>query len=177
MTRPDLSYSDPGERLYGATGMSIAVVVNGSNELLRAAHLDVAPGDPMIELAPEYYYHGSAGAMAGAVHRHLLESFSLSIAMALANVMCREMVLHGRRVNYARRQALLEAAIADGADELGLEADETEELFSAQLSRMDRVFGHPGVQKAARVLADKLNERRSMSRLEILETLHSLGLI
>lgn len=174
MSSNDISYGDESERLYGATGMSLALVVCGANELLRATSVD---SEPMLDLAPEFYMCGAEGRLASTVHRHVMRNYRLAVSMTLGNIMCRDMVLHSGRLQPAHRDAVLSAAVRDADADLGLEPDEAREIFDSEYARLDRVFAHPGVHKAVRAVADRLRERRTLSRVELLETLHAMGLL
>lgn len=172
-----LQYTDDDDRLYGATGMALALFVCGGSQWLRSATLDPADGATMIDMDPAFYYGGSPAVTPVATRRHQLQTYGLAVALTLANAMCRRMVLAHRRVTQDEYSVLLRAAEEDGLDLLGLEPDEVRMVFSHYRDKLDRAFGHPGICKAAVELASTLREHRTLSQLELRDRLHRLGLL
>lgn len=177
MSNNSLSYADDSEKVYGAAGMSLAIVVSRADEMLCRVNVDAPDGQPMIDMVPEFYYVNDGSALAGAVFRHHLQCFRLSVAMALGNIMSRETVLHHKPLDMSKIRELLDIAVDCASEDLGLERDETESVFNDSLQLVHRAFSHPGISEAAEAIARRLADRRTMSRLELLEQLGSLGLI
>ena len=169
-----LSYKDDNDKLYGATGMAVSLVVMDGDDYLEGIDLDAAPGSIMI-LSPDYFFAGHQEMSPRAAWNCLLKHFNLAACMAIGNVLCRSLLLH-RASPSQDTVAELEKRIAEeGADACSLDPDEVHSLFVKRYNYFTRVFSHPGVQQVAQSFASELEQRRHLSRLEILEALRTLA--
>lgn len=169
-------YTDDADRAYGAAGMAIGLVVYDGDDILYSINLDAEPAD-MLALSPDFFFAGNPGVSAKAVWTQQVKNFNLGVAMLIANVMCRHMVHSGKEVPAELARELKNLAHEEGAGACALDADEVDRLFDKCYNYLWRVFSHHGVQSVARDFAANLTSHRTLSRLEILEQLHSLSML
>lgn len=169
-------YTDDTDRAYGAAGMAIGLVVYDGDDILYSINLDAGVAD-MLTLSPDFFFAGNPGVSAKAAWTQLVKNFNLGVAMLISNMMCRHMVHSGREVPAELARELKALAHDEGAGACALEADEVDRLFDKSYNYLWRVFSHRGVQAVAHDFASTLATRRTLSRLEILEQLHSLNML
>lgn len=175
-----LKYTDETDRCFGAAGMAISLIVYDGEEMMAGFSIDPednAPASRTIILSPEFYFSGSPTVSASSAWHRILKNYSLALAMAVGNVMCRHLVGHRTPLPAAITDSLRELALAEGADSCQLDADEAEAIFNKTSSHLSRVFAHRGVQSVAHDFASALQSRRSLSRLEALELLQALRML
>lgn len=169
-----LGYRNEDDKCYGATGMTVGLVVFNGEEMLSAVSLDAAPGN-MMEMHDEFYFSGNPRLSASVVWRTMFQNFGLSVAMLISNVMCRRLILDRGVVEQEIKAMLAERVAQEGLDSCGLEEDESRRVFERAYSNLYRVFSHRGVQSVARDFAETLKRRRHLSRFEVLEELRALN--
>ena len=98
------------------------------------------------------------------------------MGLAIANAMCRKMVLDHGMLDRKRRNELLDAAVEDGHALCQLDRDEVEPLFDKSFSYLTRVFGNRDIQRAIAAFVQQLQQRRSLTRSEVAELLQELNL-
>lgn len=174
MQSSHLSYISDTDRCYGATGMSIALVVFDGEEKLASVDLDREPQD-ILQLTEESFFSGNPSMSAKHAWHQILSNFNLQMAMMMGNVMCRRLVMQHVDVDPDTRSALLSLLISEGADTCSLDDDETTRLFNKNYSYLLRVFSHYGVQAIARDFAAELSQRRRMTQGDIIEKLQPLS--
>lgn len=172
----NFQYKDDTDRAYGAAGMAIGLVVYDGDDVLYSVDLDAAPGH-MMTLSPDFFFAGNPGVSAKAAWTQMVKNFNLGVAMLISNVMCRHLVHAGSEIPAGLADELKNLAHDEGAGSCELEADEVDRLFEKSYSYLWRVFSHRGVQAVAHDFASTLASRRSLSRLEVLEQLHSLSML
>lgn len=173
----NLRYRNEDDRCYGATGMTVALVVMEGEDLLSTVNLDAENADGLIEYAGEYFFNGNPGLSAKSAWNTILKHFNCSMAAAIGNVMCRRYILDRERMDDTTKKFLLQLMIEEGHDTCDLDDDETRRLFDKNFVYLTRVFTHQGVQSVCHDFADVLKRRRRMSRLDILEQLRSLRML
>lgn len=171
-----LGYKDEKDKLYGATGMAVCLVVMDGDEYLDSVNLDADPCD-MISLTHDYYYPGNPDVSARAVWNTILKHFNLAASMAIANVVCRSFMRARTEPTAEQCRCLREMVVADGEESCSLERDEAENLFAKRYGYFTRVFAHPGVRQVTDEFARSLEQHRRMSRLEVLEALRALSML
>ena len=87
------------------------------------------------------------------------------------------MVLDNSRVDDKLRNDLLDAACDDGRDYCQLERDEVEPIFDEVFEQLTRLFGDNRVRKAMDTFADALQQRRTMSHIDVADIMQQLNLI
>lgn len=172
----NLQYQNEDDRCYGATGMTVAFVVLEGDELLTGVNLDASP-EALLEYADEYFFSGNPGLSAKSAWNTLLKHFNLSMAAAMANVMCRRYVLENKRMDAETKQFLLDLMIEEGDRNCNLEEDETKHLFDKNYVYLTRVFTHQGVQSVCHDFARALKRQRRLTRFELLEQLRALRML
>ena len=109
--------------------------------------------------------------------RYILGHYRISVGLAVANVLCRRMVLDNDKVDQQLRDQLFNAACDDGRDYCQLERDEVEPIFTEAFDNMKRLFADSRVRKAMDTFADALQQRRTLSHIDVTDILHQLGLM
>lgn len=169
------SYTDETDRVYGAAGMAIGLMIFDGDEMLYSIDLDrPAAGGEMLELSPEFYFAGNPGASAKSAWNLMLRNYNLGISMILANILCRQLVHHRTHLSDSQASRLREFARQEGLHNCSLDTDESDRIFDKSFAYLSRVFSHRSVQAVARDFASTLTARRHLSRLDTLELLQSL---
>ncbi len=171
-----LSYRNEDDRCYGATGMTVAFIVMEGDELIAGVNLDSTP-DSLIEYASDFFFTGNPGLSAKSAWNTILKHFNLSMAAAMANIMCRRTVLENGSIDKPTKQNLLDLMIEEGRSTCQLDDDETRRIFDKNYVYLTRVFTHRGVQGICHDFALTLKQRRHMTRFEILEALRALRML
>ena len=159
-----LGYKNEDDKCYGATGMAVAVVVFDGERYLAAVDLD-------------FYFTGSPALSAKSVWNRILQNYNLTLAMSLANVMCRSIVRDRKPLSPAVRERLRRLSIEQGNESCSLDEDESGRLFDKNYTYLTRVFNHTGIGSVCHDFADTLKRRRRLTRHEILEELRALGMM
>lgn len=171
-----LSYRHEDDRAYGVTGMTIGLVIYDGEDMLDSVDLD-ADTDEMLALSNEFYFNGNPSLSAKAAWNTILRNFNLMTAMVISNAICRAVVQDGHQLSPDMRRIIHDVIAGEAADSCSLEHDEMERLFEKNYTYLNRVFNHRGVQSVARDMVARLKGVRHMSRLEVIEQLHALGMM
>lgn len=171
-----LRYADDHDRSLGASGMAVAMMVLGGENMLAGLNIDAEP-DAMVEFMPEYYFEGNPRLMASAAWRRLLGNFNLTAGMLIGNVLCRRILGRGSMPETAERDYLRDVVVEEGTASCSLEPEEADSLFDNNYEKFTRVFLHRGVRSVASDLAEALLAARAMSRLEVMSHLSSLRML
>lgn len=171
-----LKYRNEEDRCYGATGMAIGLVVFDGEDQLNYVTLDGEPGE-MVSLSESFYFSGNPRLSAKNSWNQLLKNFNLMMAMTISNVICRSLVLDKMPLRFEVKSALYNSVEAEAEDTCQLEKDEIQRLFDKNYNYLYRVFNHSGVQSIAVDFANRLAQQRRMTRAEVLDALHALGML
>lgn len=174
-THSSLSYSDERDKTYGVTGMAITLVVLDGEQYLTNINLDGEAAE-LIELSHDFGFKGNPRMSAKIVWEQTLKDLRLSASMAIGNVACRRYILAHKSLSREDTECLRSALRQDAVEHCGLDFDETDRLFDSCLSYVDRIFRHNGVADIANAFATRLSERRTLSGVEAVELLASLGI-
>ena len=87
------------------------------------------------------------------------------------------MVLDNARVDNLLRDELFNAAWEDGRDFCQLERDEVEPIFDEAFENMLRIFADTRVRKAMDAFADALQQRRTLSHIDVADILQQARLV
>jgi hypothetical protein len=85
-----LSYKNDKDKIYGATGMAVSLV--DGDEYLDGVNVDAEP-HAIISLTDDYYFPGNPDVSARSAWNVILKHFNLAASMAIANVVCRSLLL------------------------------------------------------------------------------------
>ncbi len=170
----NLSYRNEDDKCYGATGMAVAMVIFDGEDVLSCVNLDASP-DSIVEFTSEFYFSGNQNISAKSAWNIILKNFNLTMAIAIANVMCRKVVLERSSMNAAVKTELRKIMLDAGNENCGLDEDETIRLFDKNYNYLQRVFNHYGVQQVVNEFAETLKRRRKLSRLDVLDLLLTLS--
>lgn len=168
-----LKYTDESDKCYGITGMAIGLVIWNAEDIVANVDLDAEPAD-VVEFVPEYYFCGNPRVSAKNSWSHVLKHYQATMGMLIGNVLCRSYVLKGTHPSKETRARLLVSLDEEGRGSCALESDEIERIFDRSYAYLEKVFNHPGVSVIANEFATLLQERRRMSRADMMECLGRL---
>ncbi len=171
-----LKYTDENDRCYGAAGMAIGLVVFDGEDMLASISIDNDP-DETVKLSPDFYFAGNPGVSAKAAWNLIVKNYNIGIAMLISNLLCRNLVHQHRTLPSDLRDLLHTLAMDEGKSSCSLDEDEIDRLFDKNYNYLTRVFSHHGVQTVARDFATQLLARRTLTRLDVLESLSSLRML
>lgn len=170
-----MKYRSEKDKCYGVAGMAIGLSIFDAEDLLSEVNID-ADGVDCVQFVPDFYYTGSPRVPASKSWHHIYAHYQVSMGLAIANVLCRKMVLDRGVLDRKRREELLDAAIADGLALCQLDRDEVEPMFDKSYSYLMRVFNNRDIQRVISDFAAQLRERRALTRAEVAELLQELNL-
>ncbi len=171
-----LSYHSEDDKCYGATGMAIGIVVFDGEDMLSAISIDAQPHE-VIEMNEEYFFSGNPGLSAKSVWNRILTNYNLSVAMLIANVMCRKYVLDKTTLSNELKEYLHTRIVEEGVSSCSLDEDEVDRIFDKNYRYLHRVFNHNGVQMIAHKFADTLKRQRRLTRSEVIDNLRALSML
>ena len=171
-----MKYRDELDKSYGIAGMALGLSVFDAGDLFTAVTLD-GDGPDSILFTPEFYFAGNPRLSPRGAWQYILGHYRITVGLAVANALCRRMVLDNERVDDTLRDDLFNAAYEDGKDFCQLERDEVEPIFDEAFDSMKRLFSDSQVRKAMDAFADALQRRRTLSHIDVADILQQLNLI
>ncbi len=170
-----MKYRNEEDKCYGVAGMAIGLSVFDADDLMTEVSID-ADGIDCVRFVPDFYFTGSPRIPASKSWHHIYAHYQVSMGLAIANAMCRKMVLDHGVIDRHGRDELLKAAIDDGHALCQLDRDEVEPLFDKSFTYLMRVFSNRDIQHAITAFVQQLQRRRSLSRGEVTELLQEFNL-
>ena len=171
-----MKYRDELDKSYGVAGMALGLSVFDADELFTAVSLDGEEAG-CIQFTPEFYFAGNPRLSPRGAWQYILGHYRISVGLAVANALCRRMVLDNDQVDEQLREQLFNVAYADGRDACQLERDEVQPIFDEVFSNMMRLFTDSRVRKAMDTFADALQQRRTLSHIDVNDILEQLNLV
>jgi hypothetical protein len=171
-----MKYRDELDKSYGVAGMALGLSVFDAADLFTSITLD-GDGLGAIEFTPEFFFAGNPRLSPRGSWQYMLGHFRISVGLAVANALCRRMVLDNDKADQQLRDQLLNAACDDGRDYCQLERDEVQPIFDEAFENMSRLFADSRVRKAMDSFADALQQRRTLSHIDVVDILQQLNLI
>jgi hypothetical protein len=171
-----MKYRDELDKSYGVAGMALGLSVFDAADLFTSITLD-GDGPGAIEFTPEFFFAGNPRLSPRGSWQYMLGHFRISVGLAVANALCRRMVLDNDTADQQLRDQLLNAACDDGRDYCQLERDEVQPIFDEAFENMSRLFADSRVRKAMDSFADALQQRRTLSHIDVVDILQQLNLI
>ena len=171
-----MKYRDELDKSYGVAGMALGRSVFDAADLFTSITLD-GDGPGAIEFTPEFFFAGNPRLSPRGSWQYMLGHFRISVGLAVANALCRRMVLDNDKADQQLRDQLLNAACDDGRDYCQLERDEVQPIFDEAFENMSRLFADSRVRKAMDSFADALQQRRTLSHIDVVDILQQLNLI
>jgi hypothetical protein len=171
-----MKYRDELDKSYGVAGMALGLSVLEADDLFTAVTLD-AEGPGCIQFTPEFFFAGNPRLSPRGAWKYILGHYRISVGLAVANALCRRMVLDNDKVDDKLRDELFNAAYDDGRDYCHLERDEVEPIFDEAFNKMMRLFNNSQVRKAMDAFADALQQRRTLSHIDVTDILQQMNLI
>lgn len=170
-----LKYINDDDRAYGLAGMAISLAALDALDRVVSVSLD--SDGPMVTFTHEYYFCGSPSLSPKAVWSNMLNSFNLTSAMVLSNVMSRSLVRLGNEVPDEIMDSIHDIIMEEGCQECSLEEDEVNQIYNRARTYMRRIFNnrrlHPAIDELVRTLA----VRRSLTGTEIADELRLLQIL
>lgn len=171
-----MKYRDELDKSYGVAGMALGLSVFEADNLYTAITLDGdSPGS--ILFTPEFNFAGNPRLSPRGAWQYILGHYRISVGLAIANALCRRMVLDNERVDAQLRDQLFNAACEDGREYCQLERDEVEPIFDEAFKNLSRLFADSRVRKAMDTFADALQRRRTLSHIDVNDILQQMDLI
>lgn len=170
-----MKYRDELDKSYGAAGMVLCLSVFDANDLFTAVTLD-GDGPGCIQFTPEFFFAGNPRLSPRGAWQYILGHYRISVGLAVANALCRRMVLDNEKVDKKLRDELFNAAFDDGRNYCQLERDEVESIFDEAFYNMTRLFSDSRVRKAMDSFADTLQRHRRLSHIDVIDFLQQLNL-
>ena len=171
-----MKYRDELDKSYGVAGMALGLSVFDADELFTAVSLDGEEAG-CIQFTPEFYFAGNPRLSPRGAWQYILGHYRITVGLAVANALCRRMVLDNERVDDKLRDDLFNAAYEDGKDFCQLERDEVEPIFDEAFENMTRLFSNTQVRKAMDSFVEALQRRRTLSHIDVNDILQQLNLI
>lgn len=171
-----MKYRDELDKSYGVAGMALGLSVFDAADLFTAVTLD-NDGPGCIQFTPEFFFAGNPRLSPRGAWQYILGHYRISVGLAVANALCRRMVLDNEKADNLLRDQLFNAACDDGRDYCQLERDEVEPIFDEVFDSMARLFADTRVRKAMDTFVDALQQRRTMSHIDVSDILQQLNLI
>lgn len=171
-----MKYRDELDKSYGVAGMALGLSVLDAEDLFTAVTID-GDGPGCVLFTPEFFFAGNPRLSTRGAWQYILGHYRISVGLAVANALCRRMVLDQERIDQSLRDQLFDVACADGREYCQLERDEVEPIFDETFSHMMRLFSDSRVRRAMDTLADTLQQRRTLSHIDVSDILHRLDLI
>lgn len=171
-----MKYRDELDKCYGVAGMVLGLSVLDADDLFTAVTLD-GEGPGCIQFTPEFFFAGNPRLSPRGAWKYILGHYRISVGLAVANALCRRMVLDNDRVDDKLRDQLFDIAFADGRDYCQLERDEVEPIFDEAFDNMMRLFADSRVRRAMDSFADTLQRRRTLSHIDVTDLLQQMNLV
>jgi len=170
-----MKYRDEQDKCYGVAGMALGFSVYDAEHLFTAVTID-ADVDETIRFTPEFFFVGNPRLSARDSWQYMLSHFKVTMGLAIANALCRRMVLDKGSADDTLRQQLLNAACEDGMDYCQLERDEVQPIFDKAFDYLSRLFSADPVHHAMHTVATTLQQRRTLTKTEVAELLQRLNI-
>ena len=171
-----MKYRDELDKSYGIAGMALGLSLLDADDLFTAVTLD-GDGPGCIRFTPEFYFAGNPRLSPRGAWQYIVGHYRITVGLAVANALCRRMVLDNGSVDDKLRDDLFNAAYEDGKDFCQLERDEVEPIFDEAFDNMRRLFSDSQVRKAMDTFVDALQRRRTLSHIDVADILQQLNLI
>ena len=171
-----MKYRDELDKSYGIAGMALGLSLLDADDLFTAVTLD-GDGPGCIRFTPEFYFAGNPRLSPRGAWQYIVGHYRITVGLAVANALCRRMVLDNGSVDDKLRDDLFNAAYEDGKDFCQLERDEVEPIFDEAFSNMARLFNDARVRRAMDAVADALKQRRTLSPIDVSDILQQLDIV
>ena len=171
-----MKYRDELDKTYGVAGMALGLSVLDAADLFTAVTLD-GEGPGCIQFTPEFYFAGNPRLSPRGSWQYILGHYRITVGLAIANALCRRMVLDNELADQQLRDQLFDVACDDGRDYCQLERDEVQPIFDEAFNHMKRLFADKRVRKAMDYFADALQQRRTLSHIDVTDILQQLDLM
>ena len=171
-----MKYRDELDKSYGVAGMVLGLSVFDASDLFTAVTLD-GDGPGCIQFTPEFFFAGNPRLSPRGAWQYIVGHYRISVGLAVANALCRRMVLDNGKVDDKLRDELFNAAFDDGRNYCQLERDEVEPIFDEAFNNMKRMFADGRVRKAMDSFADVLQRHRTLSHIDVIDLLQQLDLM
>lgn len=169
-----LKYINDDDKCYGITGMVVAMMVWDNEDLLSSVDLD-ATDNENIEFHHDFYFCGNPRISPRYTWNKMVKNYKMMMEMFIANVLCRQYVLHQSTITPQLKQLVYNHLEEEGCDYL--EKDEIKELFEQSYESLQRIFMHSGVKQIVKDFALNLLQQRTLTQAEVLHHLQALSML
>lgn len=171
-----LKYNDEKDKCYGIAGMVVAMLVWDNENLLESVTLDT-PDNENIIFSNDFYFTGNPRISPKYTWNKIVGHYKVMMEMLVANIMCRQCVLHDSHINSKLKNLMYHHLEEEGYENCSLEKDEIRQLFEQSYDSLHRIFSHRGVQQIVRDFAESLQQQRTFSQAEVLHRLQALSML
>ena len=171
-----MKYRDELDKSYGVAGMALGLSVLDADTLYTSVTID-AEGPSCIQFTPEFFFAGNPRLSPRGAWQYILSHYRITVGLAVANALCRRMVLDNSSIDNRLRDELFNAAWEDGRDFCQLERDEVEPIFDEAFENMSRIFADSRVRKVMDTFADALQRHRTLSHIDVADILEQANLV
>lgn len=169
-----MKYRDEIDKCYGVAGMALGLSLFNAEDKFTGITLNGEDGFDCISFTPEYYVFYNPSLPAKVSWHNMLNNFHLSMALTMADGICRHVVGDHKEVDHQLKHHLYKISCDEGKELCQLEADEVEEVFNEYFSYLSQVFNNKTVKRVIKSIRDELISTRAIGRLELLDMLAPL---
>lgn len=170
-----MKYRDEIDKCYGVAGMALGLSLFNAEDKFTGITIDGEDGFDCIRFTPEYYLFYNPSLPAKESWRNMLDCFHLSMALTMADGICRYIMVDHKEVDHQLKHRLYKISCDEGKELCQLEADEVEDMFNEYFSYLTRVFNNKTMRRVVKEIRDELINSRSISRVELLGMLSPLS--
>lgn len=170
-----LKYKNETDRCYGLAGMAVSLAALDALDKVISISLD-ADG-PMVTFSYDYYFSGSPIVSPKAMWNNMVESFQLTSALAISNIMSRCVIREKKDLRQDLINLLYERISLEGRESCDLDDDEIRPLFDKTLNYTRRLFANRRLHPLIDEFAGTIAKRRVLTAKEIRDELHALQII
>ncbi len=169
-----MKYRDEIDKCYGVAGMALGLSLFNADDKFTGITIDGEDGFDCINFTPEYYLFYNPSLPAKTAWRNMLNNFHLSMALTMADGICRHVVGDHKEIDHILRHKLYKLSCEEGKALCQLEADEIDDVFNEYFSYLSQVFSNKTVRRVVKTIRDELINSRSIDRLDLLDMLAPL---
>ena len=169
-----MKYRDEIDKCYGVAGMALGLSLFNADDKFTGITIDGEDGFDCINFTPEYYLFYNPSLPAKTAWRNMLNNFHLSMALTMADGICRHVVGDHKEIDHILRHKLYKLSCEERKALCQLEADEIDDAFNEYFSYLSQVFSNKTVRRVVKTIRDELINSRSIDRLDLLDMLAPL---
>ncbi len=169
-----MKYRDEIDKCYGVAGMALSLSLFNADDKFSSITIDAENGFDCINFTPDYYIVYNPSLPAKESWHNTLNNFQLSMALAIADGICRRVVGERSEVDRELKRTLFKISCDEASNLCQLEEDEVRNLFDEYFVYLNKVFANKTVKKVIKSIRDELIKSRSIDRADLLDMLTPL---